>query len=175
MVQAQAQRGCITIPARSTPPRGGAKTPAKADPTAQRAVAAVASTAPEDSDDKLPTDSVMAAPLLAVRALPLHAMLHMARRCLQYTLDKGERLPRGFRGVCYTVHIYLPLDAPSQSRSRRGLGTRRGRATLLASIRRSNRPGRASPTARKWRMCLTLALYGPEVAILAIILILRIY
>ena len=94
----------------------------------------------------------MAAPLLAVRALPLHAMPHPAVRCLQYTLDKGERLPRGFRGVCYTVHIYLPLDAPSKSEAAAVLVRDEDVQLSLASIRRSHGPGNSSPTARKWRM-----------------------
>ena len=103
--------------ARSTSPRGGANTPAKEDPTAQRAVAAAAAMAPEDSDDRLPTDSVRAVSLPAVRALPLHAMPHTAVQCLQETLGRGEWPSRGSQGVCYTAHTYLPLDVPSEPKA----------------------------------------------------------
>ena len=161
VVQAQAQRGCITIHARSTSPHGGANTPAKADPTAQRAVVAAASTAPEGSDDRLPIDLVTAAPLLAVRALPLHAMPHTAVRCLQRLWTRARGYHEASEGFVTQTHLSSTGCAFSV-RSRRVLGTRRGHATLLASIRRSNGPGRASPTARKWRMCLRLALYGPK-------------
>src|SRR5882672_1695832 len=103
--------------ARSTSPRGGANTPAKEDPTAQRAVAATASMAPEDSDDRLPIDSVRTVPLPAGRAPQPHAMPHTAVQCRQETLGRGEWLSRGSQGVCYTAHTYLPLDVPSESKA----------------------------------------------------------
>src|SRR5215813_7430625 len=105
----------ITTHAGSTSPRGRVNTQAKEETIEPRAVAAATATGPEDSDDRLPIDSVMMECLPAVPDRSPHAMPYKAVPCLQQTLDRSALRQGCFLWVCYTAHICLPLYAPSLS------------------------------------------------------------